>query len=425
MSLRPTTLDAERVTRLALGAGVAIRVVYWLSKWNTPLGLNDSIYYGGQASQLIRGRFFRELFVDIPGAEHGPLTSILMAPFSFGDDRARWQRLVTLACGITLVWVLSRLGARLGGARLGAITAVIAAVAPNLWMNDGLVMSESVSMLLAATTVWLALIASSTWRRRDLVLLGVAAGLGALARSELVLLIPLVLVWLLICRRREGLPPWPAALRVAVVAGLVLAPWVLFNLARFERPVFLTTNDGTTLLGANCPMSYTGTDRGGWALNCVVADPDYRVDEDRSVRSARQRSMAIEFVRDHTSEVPVVVMARLGRTLDLYGLSNLVYQDVGEERPRWAAWLGVLTFWVMAVLSVIGWRALPRRQRWLLTLPILVTLCTTVLFYGGHRIRSSAEPSLVLLTAVAVHHLLASRRRRLPSHPVNSLEMRS
>lgn len=415
MTLRPPTLDAERVARAALGVGVAVRVVYWLTKWNTPLGLNDSIYYGGQASQLIRGRFFRELFVDIPGAEHGPLTSILMAPFSFGDDRARWQRLVTLACGITLVWVLSRIGTRLGGVRLGAITAVIAALAPNLWMNDGLVMSESVSMLLAATTLWAALIAADTWRHRDLALLGVAAGLGALARSELVLLIPLVLVWLLICRRREGLSWWQPVLRVGIVAGVVLAPWVLFNLSRFERPVFLTTNDGTTLLGSNCPMSYTGDDRGGWALNCVIADPDYRVDEDRSVRSARQRSMAIDFIRDHTSEVPVVVLARLGRTLDLYGLSNLVYQDVGEERPRWAAWLGVVTFWMMAVLSAIGWRRLPRRQRWLLTLPILVVLATTVLFYGGHRIRSSAEPSLVLLTAVALHHLTASRRRARPA----------
>jgi hypothetical protein len=31
-----------------------------------------------------------------------------------------------------------------------------------------------------------------------------------------------------------------------------------------------------------------------------------------------------------------------------------------------------------------------------------LVLCTTVLFYGGHRIRSSAEPTVVLLAAVAV-----------------------
>lgn len=424
MSRHLPTIDAVRATRLAVGVGAAIRVVYWLSKWNTPLGFNDSIYYGGQASQLIRGRFFRELFVDIPGAEHGPLTSILMAPFSFGDDRARWQRLVTLACGIALVWLLGRIGARLAGPRVGALAAGIAALTPNLWMNDGLVMSESVSMLLAAATLWFALVAADTGHRRDLVLLGAVAGLGALARSELVLLIPLVLVWLLICHRRAAGSVWSAVLPMGIAAGLMLAPWVLFNLVRFERPVFLTTNDGTTLLGANCPMSYTGDDRGGWALNCIVADPEYRDDEDRSVRSARQRSLAIDFVSDHTSQVPVVVMARLGRTLDLYGLHNLVHQDVGEERPQWASWAGIVTFWSTAVLSVVGWRRLSRRQRWLLTLPVLVVLSTTVLFYGAHRIRSSAEPSLVLLTAVAVHHLVATPRR-LPSHPVNSLEMRS
>jgi hypothetical protein len=38
-------------------------------------------------------------------------------------------------------------------------------------------------------------------------------------------------------------------------------------------------------------------------------------------------------------------------------------------------------------------------------LPIALVLFTSVIFYGGHRIRSSAEPSLVLLAAVGVAQL--------------------
>ena len=56
------------------------------SKWNHALQLNDSLYYSLQARQLAHGIWFRELFVDQPGAEHGPLTSSLMAFVSWGND---------------------------------------------------------------------------------------------------------------------------------------------------------------------------------------------------------------------------------------------------------------------------------------------------------------------------------------------------
>ena len=414
------TPNDARLMRSFVAIGAVIRVVYLLTKWNLPLALNDSIYYSGQAHQLAHGRFFRELFVDRPGAEHGPLTSLLMAPVSFGDDYLRWQRCVTVVCGILLVWLLGALGARLGGSRAGVCAAGIAAVAPNLWVNDGLVMSESVSMLLVACVLWFALDALEHATRRSFVLLGVALAFAALARSELILLVPLVLLWLGVWRRRAGLTTLKALVPTAAAVLAVLAPWVVFNLARFENPVLLTTNDGTTWLGANCDDTYSGETLGGWSLRCVVADVDYQYDEEPSVRSARQRSIAVRYVRDHLADVPAVVVARVGRTLDLHGLSDLVRQDVGEERPEWVAWTGIVTFWAMAVASAVGALRLGRRHRWLLLLPCIVVLCTTVLFYGGHRIRSSAEPSLVLLSAMALLAAIETFRRRRLDHAESS-----
>jgi hypothetical protein len=95
-----------------------------------------------------------------------------------------------------------------------------------------------------------------------------------------------------------------------------------------------------------------------------------------------------------------VVAARLGRTLDLYGFEGLVSQDVGEERPRWGVWAGIAAFWVLAPLAAFGATRTARRARMLLLLPVAVVLVTTVLFYGAHRIRSSAEPAMVVLAAV-------------------------
>jgi hypothetical protein len=189
-----------------------------------------------------------------------------------------------------------------------------------------------------------------------------------------------------------------------IVAGalVVMAPWVTFNVARFERPVTLTTNDGTTLLGAYCDETFSGPYRGGWSLGCVVNDPLYRVDEEPSVRSARQRSLARDYAMDHLRELPAVVVARVARTLDLYDLGNLVHQDVGEERYRWASWAGIVSWWVLAPLAVIGFVRLRRGWRALFALPCIAVAVVTVVFYGAHRIRSSMEPVVVVLAAVAL-----------------------
>lgn len=413
-------LDAD-IARRALWAAVAlgavVRVAYFLSKWSSPLLVNDSLYYAGQAHQLLRGVWFREVFFpEHPGAEHGPLTSILMAPVSIGDDFYRWQRLVTVTTGIVLVWVIGRCATEVANRRAGVVAAFIAALYPNLWMNDGLVMSESVSMLCVGVALWaawrLAHTADGRAAWRAAVLLGLALGLGVLARSELAVFVPLVVVWVAVARRRVQFD-WRPALLALVAAGLLMSPWVVFNLARFERPVFLTTNDGTTWLGANCDPMYHGGDAGGWTIECIVADPDYRADEEPSVRSARHRSVGLRYMADHVTEVPKVMVLRVARTLDLYGLRDLVHQDVGEERPRWAAWAGIVMFWMLAAAAAVGVRRLPRRAWSLLVIPFVVVLATTLLFYGGHRIRSTAEPSLVMLSGVAVAWWWSRRR---PAH---------
>ncbi|MFN8022314.1 MAG: glycosyltransferase family 39 protein [Acidimicrobiales bacterium] len=415
-----------RVPRGVLAAAVLGAVwrfgVLVLDKWHQPLLLNDSLYYSAQAQQLWDGRWFREIFTDRPGAEHGPLTSVLLATVSWVDQPVPWQRLVTVLCGIATIVVVGLVGRRVGGDRVGTVAAFAVAVSPNFWMNDGLVMSESVSMLCVslALLVTLGLVDRPTWRRGAVV--GVALGLSALARSELALLVPLVAALVLVRERprRSGRPWREVVLVPAIVAGLAgatVAPWVVFNLVRFERPVTLTTNDGTTLLGSYCDTTFHGTELGGWSIFCVTDDPDYAMDEEPSVRSARQRDLAVDYARDHVRRLPVVVAARVARTLDLYGLDSLVAQDTGEERYRWASWAGIVTWWVTAPLAVLGAvrllrRAGGRRMLAVLCCPVVAVAFTTVVFYGAHRIRSSMEPSAAVLAALGSVWLLSLRATR-------------
>jgi hypothetical protein len=430
----------RRLVLVTAGAAVWRLGVLVFDKWRQPLMLNDSLYYSAQARQLVDGTWFREIFVDRPGAEHGPLTSTVLATVSWIDDPVPWQRLVTVLFGIATVALVGLLGRRVAGGRdgerVGVVAAAIAAVYPNLWMNDGLVMSESISVLMVTLVLFTGVGLLATRSPRTAVVVGVLAGLAALARSELALLTPAIMVLLVVVGRREAHPSvaapsgtatarggWGQAVLPALALGLAslatVAPWVLFNLSRFDETVTLTTNEGTTLLGSYCDATFSGPELGGWSISCVTSDPAYSMDEEPSVRSVRQREMAVTYAREHLDELPVVVVARVARTLDLYGLDSLVAQDVGEERWRWASWAGIVSWWVLAPLAVAGavvhrrhTRADPvgRAGLWLLAVPVVSVLVVTVVFYGAHRIRSSLEPTVVVLAAVAVLALVDRRR---------------
>ena len=387
--------------------GAAVRLgVYFAHYRGAGFDFNDAPYYSETAIDLAHGRWFIDR-AGGPAAEHGPVTTLLLAPVSWVDSPVEWQRLVTLITGVALVVVIGLVGRRLGGARVGLAAAAIAAVYPGLWLNDGLVMSESPGAL--AVGLWM--LAALAWYDRPTpalaLLMGAAAGVAAQTRAELAVLMAAAVIaaWWVGGDRRRLM----AAL--AAVGGLaVLAPWVAFNATRFDRPVILTTNDGTTLRGANCDATYHGRALGSWALECLVIDPE-TVGMEASRRAARWRGDGIDYATDHAGRVPVVVLARLGRSFDLFGLDYQVDEDVRDGRPRWGSWAAILSFWVLAVLAAFGQRRASRFGRLVLWAPVAAVLVTAVVFYGGHRLRTAMEPSVVLGAALAVAAPAAARAR--------------
>jgi hypothetical protein len=204
---------------------------------------------------------------------------------------------------------------------------------------------------------------------------------------------------------------------LVATAIVVVMPWVVPNLVRFERPALLSTNDGTTLLGSYCDASFFGPNKGGWTIECVFEHPTYDIDVDATVRGPRQREAAFDYATDHLGDLPKVVAARVLRTVDLYGIDTLLQSDVGDERPRWAAWTGIVSWWVLAPLAIVGWFLLPGRARWLFAMPAVTVFVVAAVFYGGHRIRSTLEPAVVVCAAVAIVAAweLIRHRRLAPS----------
>jgi 4-amino-4-deoxy-L-arabinose transferase-like glycosyltransferase len=301
------------------------------------------------------------------------------------------------------------LGRRIASPRAGLVAAGIAAVYPNFWLNDGLVMSETLVILTTAVVVLAAYRFWQAPRRATAIALGATLGLAALTRAEDILLVPLVVIPLAFVVRRVRL-----AVLACAVAALVLAPWTIYNLTRFSRPVLLTNGLGPTLQVSYCNRTFYGSFTGYWSFPCISTVPLPRGDE--SVQSDFFRARAVKYARAHEARLPVVVLARVGRAWALYRPGQQITLDRIETRELWASRVGLGMYYVLALASVGGVVALRRRRVPvfpLLALVATVTVTVAVTF-GQTRYRAAAEVAVVALAAVAIDAVLSRRVARPP-----------
>jgi 4-amino-4-deoxy-L-arabinose transferase-like glycosyltransferase len=371
----------------------------------------DAFYYGLTAAQVARGDGITEPFTGDPAAEHPPLTMFVLVPASLVSDDPLAQRLTMVVLGALTVGAVGLAGREVGGDAAGLAAAVVALVNPNLWINHPLVMSETPFGLVFALVLWAA------WRlaRRPSVanalLAGGLCGLAALTRVEALGYLVLMVVPILVLAHG---PSWRAKLGRAALAALalvvVIAPWTAWVNTRFAEPVLISTNGGLTLAGANCDTTYHGERIGLWSLDCglPVMDPEL----DASQNSARLTDAARDYVGDNLDRVPLVMLAREGRLLGIWGPAEVVAVGEGEGRPPWASWAGLVVFWGLVPVSVVGAVALRRRGVTLVPVvaTVALTLMSTAAFNGIPRHRLGVDVMMCVLAGVAIVAWWSRRR---------------
>jgi len=408
-----------RILLLIAFVALALRVAYVaFAKTNQPVQ-GDQLFYNSEANRLARGDGFVEPFdpqalargvirngTD-PAADHPPLTVIVLAPVSFVTREALIpQRLTMTVLGTAAVVVIGLLARRLAGNRAGWIAAGIAAVYPNLWVNDGLMMSETLATLLVALALLYAYRLIREPKLWTALLVGALCGLAALTRAELILLIPLLAVPAALVARSIAIGQrWKLVVASVLAAVVLIAPWVGYNLARFKEPTYLSTNDGIALIGSNCDSVYNGDGIGLTDLTCLGPNPR----GDQSVDSKIYRDRAFDYIRAHKKRAVLVAAARVGRTWSVFRPWDMVTYNKGEGREGWVTILGLVMYYPLLIAAVAGWVVMRRRRRrsWPLLVPALIVTIASALTYGQTRFRVPAEPSIVVLAAVAVAALVA------------------
>ncbi|MCU1459411.1 MAG: glycosyl transferase, family 39 [Actinomycetia bacterium] len=404
-----------RTLGIITGLGLAVRVGYVLlfTRYENST-VYDAVYYGVESSLLAHGHFFVAPFVGGPDAAHPPLTALVLTPSSylFGTPTGSTpQRLTMALLGAVVVLCVGLLGRSVAGPRVGLIAAALAACAPNFWLPNGILMSETVSMLLMAVILILVyrLLRAPTWG--NAAWLGVAVAAEVLTRAELVLLLPfLVLPAVLLCRRVTLAGRLRLLAVVLLVSGAVVAPWVIRNLVTFHDATYISTGDGNLLLGANCDRTYSGPNIGTWRYDCQVQIPN---GGEQSVLSTRRHQRAVTYISHHLDRFPLVAAARVGRLWDVYAPDQMAHVDVYEGRPYGAAIAGLVAYYLLVPIAVAG-IVIARRRRlvqWPLLVPAGVLTIVAVYAYGTPRFRAPFEVSLVVLAAIAVDAAVARLRR--------------
>jgi 4-amino-4-deoxy-L-arabinose transferase-like glycosyltransferase len=425
-----TTRNFRRGLIAAAVLALAVRVAYILIvRHDVPPG-GDSFTYHLGARLLVEGHGFIEPQPFINGivdqsASHPPLYLIYLAiPSSVGLDGPVAHMLWSSVVGVGTVVLVGLTGREVAGPRAGLIAAGLAAVYPNLWIFDGFILSETMAMFTAILSVFLAyryLRTPTPWRAGAL---GLACGVAALARAELVLLLPLLVLPCVLITRAVDLRQKLRWLLAAGLAALIpIGTWVTFNMTRFDRPVFLSTGLEPTLVGANCDRTYYTDLIGYFSPDCTegVFETPRHGGPDQSVRNVRLGRIAREYISDHKARVPVVVLTRWGRITGLYRPNQqLRLDEVIEGRERWTALAGLLSFYAVAALAITGGVILRRRRVKVFPLIVLpaIVFFAVGLALGSNRYRASAEPALVVLAAVAINAGVSALQRRQSRTPL-------
>ncbi len=441
-TLGPTAPSRPLEHRFAKGValiaafGLGLRLVYLFAAPTTVIS-GDGGYFLGGANLLADGHGFIDVTaylyslrtIVLPGAEHPPGFIVALAiPSVLGFTTKFQHQLFTALLGTGTIPLVACAGRRLAGARAGLIAAAIAALYPGFWLYEAQLLSETLVIFEVALVLLLALQfrAGPTWPKALAV--GAVCGALALTRTEMILLVPLLLLPLMLLTSGASWQRRVAWLAVAgVTAAVVIAPWVAYNLGRFDKQVLISSQGGRTLSASNCDPAYYGPLLGYKNLT----DPRCsRVPQiktylaqlpldvrgrtlDASWRDAELNKLAKQYIDSHRRRLVVVLPAREGRTWGLFRPFqqlhlDLISGDIWFLRLQYFSYLAMLPFAIGGAIAL-------RRRRMPLSplLAVIGTVAVTVaITFGSTRYRAPADVAIALLAAVGIDALVKAWSKR-------------
>jgi 4-amino-4-deoxy-L-arabinose transferase-like glycosyltransferase len=288
---------------------------------------------------------------------------------------------------------------------------------PPLVLYGGLLMTESLFILL----VLLMLLLAHRLCRDDSyllhLLLGIVAGVAVLTRAAAFGLFPVLLVLLWIERRKSGLPS--RGLLVAFgVWCIVLLPWSVRNYSVHQEIIPVSTFGGRAVLTGSNPFAH-GTAKldpgfAGWLderLSERGLDPGEAGPEGRRVSA--EQSIALEYARTHPGRLLILAMQKAF----VFWIYPVTY---GQDNRAFQA--SFMAFDILLLLGTLCGAVAAGSLRVsfsILATPVFYFTAMSMLLYAEARFRIPAMPLLCIIAAGSTNLLDAEWRRRVVAHASN------
>ena len=399
---------------VAIALGLIVRVVYVLVTWDHTL-VGDEPEYHSEAAFLADGKWF---WSDTPyGIPHPSAWKTPGYPFFVGvlyalggknpDAVMLLQVLVFGPLTIALTWLLGR---RLFGAWVGTAAAFVAALHPFVWQFEARLFAEALAVPL--TLAILLLVLDRKPPMRAVVAAGALAGVLILIKpSALTILAAVVAAVLVGWGLRQGLSRAAVAVGVCV---LVIAPWTIRNYAEFDSFLPLSVQDAGIYGVFNDEAAHDDDHPWIWrpftARDAPLFDKAHPLDDDELRNELREN--ALEYVEDHPSAVPKAVFWNgLTRFWDVRDPNEALNEVKFQGRSRTLTWIGLVIWWILLPLGLIGlWMA---RRRLGISVPLAAMFVLASFVYianSGTRYRAPFEPVFAILACSAIAAWIGQRR---------------
>jgi 4-amino-4-deoxy-L-arabinose transferase-like glycosyltransferase len=332
-------------------AALAVRLAYWAVYLRHYVPISDAKHYEGIARYLAAGQGFSHLYPSgtlHPTAFRPPLYPLLLgAVYAVFGAHLALAQLLNALIGSANVVIGSTLASRVGGRRAGLVAAIALAVFPPLVANDLVPLSEPLSLMLFLVTA--SFLAS---RRYELAAL--ASGLLVLGRSSAQGVVALVAVWLVFS------VGWRIAAKYAVIAVLVVTPWLVRNEIQMHT-LGLVTSDGFNVAAIYSPEARQSYPK------LQFVDPAYdqrfaahwslKVDEARWDHFLLQRG--INGIQQDPGRIPGLLRSHLAQVFEFHPKLNVAAErSDGRNLP-----LRNHTMWLFYGVTVLGLMGLWRHRR--------------------------------------------------------------
>jgi 4-amino-4-deoxy-L-arabinose transferase-like glycosyltransferase len=344
--------------------GLTLRIaLVWLASYHPVSALSgtgDQVRYLTLAESLSQGNGFT--YAGQPTALRPPMYPMLLAVSHavFGTHYFLAVRLLQFLIGIALVYVCLLLASSLFDFEAGAMAGAIALVFPTLIFISTELQTEGLAAFLCILFLFY-FIREIRGDHNGAVGMGVTSGLAMILRYNCAILPILGAIACLWFRRSPK-----HSLTVLFLAGLIVFPWIARNAIVFKGKILFSSHGGINLLeGVLAPdgRAQNGENAqvraaGGWSHTDIEVNSAHRLlfpSEDRLDTQARVAAFAA------WSSLSLKSCLRLlGGKIVRFWLSTDQLLDTASFSPRQRRLriAGVVGYWFVLVLALVGWLSL-------------------------------------------------------------------